>query len=119
MRMGRWFVLAAALALIALRAPRLLLRPRLWAEEGSDFFAHAWHSSFLAGVFFVQPDGGGYFNLAASLPECLYLEFSDLAWNRLASEPVQFADGHAIAPDRPGHGITLDRDALAEYSEPG
>ena len=58
-------------------------------------------------------------HLAASLPECLYLEFSDLAWNRLAVEPVKFEGGHAIAPDRPGHGITLDRDALAEYSEPG
>ena len=57
-------------------------------------------------------------HLAASLPECLYLEFSDLAWNRLAVEPVVFEDGYAIAPDRPGHGITLDRDALAEYSRP-
>lgn len=68
MRHGRWFALVGALGLVALRSPGLLLEPRLWAEEGSDFFAHAWHSSFLAGVFFVQPDGGGYFNLAASLP---------------------------------------------------
>ncbi len=57
-------------------------------------------------------------HLAASLPECLYLEFSDLAWNRLAAEPIRFEDGFAIAPDRPGHGIVLDRDALAEYSQP-
>ncbi|MFP6701100.1 MAG: enolase C-terminal domain-like protein, partial [Planctomycetaceae bacterium] len=57
-------------------------------------------------------------HLAASLPECLYLEFSDLAWNRLAVEPIRFEDGCAIAPDRPGHGIVLDRDALAEYSQP-
>jgi len=48
----------------------------------------------------------------------LYLEYSDLAWNCLAQEPVRFAGGHAFAPDRPGHGIELDRDALAEYSEP-
>ena len=57
-------------------------------------------------------------HLAASLPECLYLEFSDLAWNRLAVEPVRFEGGYAVAPDRPGHGVTLDRDALGEYSEP-
>jgi L-alanine-DL-glutamate epimerase-like enolase superfamily enzyme len=57
-------------------------------------------------------------HLAASLPEVLYLEFSDLAWNRLAKDPIKFADGKAIAPDRPGHGIELDRDALAEYSVP-
>ena len=57
-------------------------------------------------------------HLAASLPECLYLEFSDLPWNELAEEPVHFEDGYAIAPDRPGHGIELDRDKLAYYSKP-
>lgn len=57
-------------------------------------------------------------HLAASLPECLYLEYSDLAWNRLAREPVRFENGFAFAPDRPGHGIELDRDALGEHSRP-
>ena len=54
-------------------------------------------------------------HLAASLPECLYLEFSDLAWNRLAKQPVHFENGWAYAPDRPGHGIELDRDVLAAW----
>ena len=57
-------------------------------------------------------------HLAASLPEVLYLEFSDLTWNELAQQPVRFENSKAIAPDRPGHGIELDRDALAEYSSP-
>ena len=57
-------------------------------------------------------------HLAASLPECLCLEFSDLVWNDIAVEPVQFQDGFAIATDRPGHGIELDRDKLAFYSSP-
>ena len=57
-------------------------------------------------------------HLAASLPECLYMEFSDLSWNDLAQEPVRFEEGYAIAPDRPGHGIELDRDKLAFYSKP-
>jgi len=57
-------------------------------------------------------------HLAASLPECLYMEYSDLAWNRLAKEPVRFADGSAYAPDRPGHGIELDCDALENHSRP-
>ena len=57
-------------------------------------------------------------HLAASLPECLYMEFSDLRWNELAQEPVRFENGHAIAPDRPGHGIELDPDKLAFYSQP-
>ena len=58
-------------------------------------------------------------HLAASLPECLYMEYSDLEWNRLAVESVRFEGGYAFAPDRPGHGIQLDRDALNRYSEPG
>lgn len=55
-------------------------------------------------------------HLAASLPECLCLEFSDLVWNEIAVEPVRFEHGHAIAPDRPGHGIELDRDKVGFYS---
>lgn len=58
-------------------------------------------------------------HLAASLPECLFLEFSDLRWNELAVEPIQFCDGMAIAPDRPGHGIELDRERLAHYAVAG
>ena len=57
-------------------------------------------------------------HLAASLPECHYIEFSDLAWNRLAIEPVRFKDGIAHAPDRPGHGIELNRDALQHHARP-
>lgn len=57
-------------------------------------------------------------HLAASLPECLCLEFSDLVWNELAVEPIRFEDGFAIAPDRPGHGIELDRDKLSFFSCP-
>lgn len=36
-------------------------------------------------------------HLAASLPEVLYLEFSDLMWNTLAKEPVKLArsGGHS------------------------
>ncbi len=80
-------------------------------------------AAFLAGDYGIPVSLGNTLlelgaHLAASLPECLYLEFSDLAWNRLAVEPVQFEDGFAIAPDRVGHGIVLDRDALAEYAEP-
>ena len=57
-------------------------------------------------------------HLAASLPECLYLEYSDLIWNELAMEPVQVEQGYAWAPQRPGHGIELDQEKLAFYSQP-
>jgi len=57
-------------------------------------------------------------HLAASLPECVYMEFSDLCWNELAVESIQFADGYACAPDRPGHGIELNRETLERCSQP-
>ncbi|MCH2124436.1 MAG: mandelate racemase/muconate lactonizing enzyme family protein [Pirellulaceae bacterium] len=57
-------------------------------------------------------------HLGASLPECLYMEFSDLAWNEIAQEPVEFRDGFALAPDRPGHGMELNQDKLTFYSKP-
>lgn len=57
-------------------------------------------------------------HLAASFSECVYIEFSDLIWNRLAKQPVRFENGYAYAPDRPGHGIELDADALEQYSRP-
>ena len=57
-------------------------------------------------------------HLAASLPECLYLEYSDLIWNDLAADPVRIEQGFAWAPQRPGHGIELDREKLAFYSHP-
>ena len=58
-------------------------------------------------------------HLAASLPECLYLEYSDLSWNKLAVEPIRLEEGFAWAPQRPGHGVELDPDKVAFYSEPG
>ena len=58
-------------------------------------------------------------HLATSLPECLYLEFSDLRWNDLAKQPILFEEGSAIAPDRSGHGIELNRESLSRFAEPG
>lgn len=42
---------------------------------------------------------------AVAFPQVQYIEFADLAWNDLVTEPVQFIDGFAIAPERPGHGL--------------
>ena len=57
-------------------------------------------------------------HLAASLPECLYLEFSDLSWNDIAVTPIRFEQGQAITPELPGHGIEVDRDKLDYFSQP-
>lgn len=42
---------------------------------------------------------------AAAYPEVQMIEFADLGWNELVRHPVQFENGFAIAPDRPGHGL--------------
>jgi L-alanine-DL-glutamate epimerase-like enolase superfamily enzyme len=46
-------------------------------------------------------------HLAAALPEAHWIEYSFQDYNHLVAEPVRFEQGYAIAPDRPGHGLTL------------
>ena len=46
------------------------------------------------------------------------MEYSFQDYDHLLEQPVQFADGYALAPDRPGHGLTLSEAARAEYAAP-
>ncbi len=55
-------------------------------------------------------------HLAASLPECVSLEYSNLPWNELVVEPVVIRGGYALAPDRPGHGLELNREAVGRLT---
>ncbi|MBX3062682.1 MAG: mandelate racemase/muconate lactonizing enzyme family protein [Anaerolineae bacterium] len=55
-------------------------------------------------------------HLAAALPEVEWLENSLLGWDVLVAEPVKFENGYAIAPDRPGHGLTISEAARAEFA---
>ena len=57
-------------------------------------------------------------HLATALPEVEWLENSMLGWDALVTEPVKFEDGYAIAPDRPGHGLTISDAARAELASP-
>jgi L-alanine-DL-glutamate epimerase-like enolase superfamily enzyme len=52
-------------------------------------------------------------HLAAALPDVLFVEYSLFAYERFAVQAICCEDGHAVAPDRPGHGITLSEGALA------
>lgn len=52
----------------------------------------------------------------SALPEVTYLEYSMKPWETaLAKESFQVEDGHAIAPDKPGHGVEISREAIEEY----
>lgn len=57
-------------------------------------------------------------HMACALPEAIWLEYAFLDWNRLVEQPVQFEDGYAVAPDRPGHGLSLSEAARQEYRRP-
>ena len=52
---------------------------------------------------------------AAALPEVEYVEFSMHGWDRLLVEPIEFRDGRARAPDRPGHGLTFSEEAFERF----
>jgi L-alanine-DL-glutamate epimerase-like enolase superfamily enzyme len=55
-------------------------------------------------------------HLGAALPEAGWMEYSFQDYNQLVEEPVHFEGGYAIAPDRPGHGLTLSEAARAEFA---
>lgn len=58
-------------------------------------------------------------HLAAALPGRPWMEYSFQDYNHLVAEPVQFENGHALAPERPGHGLRISEAARAyEQREP-
>jgi mandelate racemase len=52
-------------------------------------------------------------HLLAVAPTAHYLEYVDWA-NPVLQEPLVIEDGQAIIPDRPGHGMAWDEDAIAK-----
>jgi L-alanine-DL-glutamate epimerase-like enolase superfamily enzyme len=54
-------------------------------------------------------------HLLAAAPNAAYLEVHGFGLDRFIAHPLQMRDGFAIAPDRPGHGVEFDWDALAAY----
>lgn len=52
-------------------------------------------------------------HLLAACPNRSYLEAHGFGLDRYIAEPLVLRDGNAIAPDRPGHGVTFDWKALA------
>lgn len=52
-------------------------------------------------------------HMAAAIPEARWIEYSFQNILHLVEQPILFDAGFAIAPDRPGHGLTLAADARA------
>ncbi|MGZ3259401.1 MAG: enolase C-terminal domain-like protein [Croceibacterium sp.] len=53
-------------------------------------------------------------HLLAVTPTAHVLEYVDWA-DKVIEEPLQIADGEAVIPDRPGHGIVWDKAAVERY----
>ena len=51
-------------------------------------------------------------HLLAAVPNRSYLEVHGFGLDRFIAEPLRIEAGAAVAPDRPGHGITFDWKAL-------
>jgi L-alanine-DL-glutamate epimerase-like enolase superfamily enzyme len=51
-------------------------------------------------------------HLLAAVPNRSYLEAHGFGLDRYLVHPLQIVEGNALAPDRPGHGVEFDWDAL-------
>lgn len=51
-------------------------------------------------------------HLLAAVPNASYLEVHGFGIERFIQHPLRIESGHAIAPERPGHGVVLDFEAL-------
>ena len=56
-------------------------------------------------------------HLLAAVPNSSYLEVHGFGLDRFLTEPLQIEAGHAVAPDRPGHGVELNWDRLETCRE--
>jgi L-alanine-DL-glutamate epimerase-like enolase superfamily enzyme len=54
-------------------------------------------------------------HLLAAVPNASYLEAHGFGLERFVQHPLGIVDGVATAPDRPGHGVALDFDALEPH----
>jgi L-alanine-DL-glutamate epimerase-like enolase superfamily enzyme len=55
-------------------------------------------------------------HLLAAVPNRFYVETHGFGLDRYIADPLEIREGKAIAPDRPGHGITFDWKGLAAHA---
>ncbi|ETW97539.1 MAG: hypothetical protein ETSY1_22285 [Candidatus Entotheonella factor] len=56
-------------------------------------------------------------HLLAAIPNASYLEVHGFGLDRFIVEPLKLIDGHALAPERPGHGVEMNWEALEAYRD--
>jgi L-alanine-DL-glutamate epimerase-like enolase superfamily enzyme len=58
-------------------------------------------------------------HLLAAVPNASYLEAHGFGLERFIAYPLELHDGEAVAPERPGHGVTLDWKGLESLAARG
>ena len=58
-------------------------------------------------------------HLLAAVPNASYLEMHAFVLDRFLRQPLHLENGEALAPERPGHGVEFDWDALEPYRAQG
>jgi L-alanine-DL-glutamate epimerase-like enolase superfamily enzyme len=58
-------------------------------------------------------------HLLAAVPNASYLEVHGFGLDRFIEHPLRLEDGRAVAPDRPGHGVTFDWEAMESFKDAG
>jgi mandelate racemase len=53
-------------------------------------------------------------HLLAATPTCHFLEYVDWA-DKIVEQPLRIVDGFAMVPERPGNGLTWDKQAVEKY----
>ena len=56
-------------------------------------------------------------HLLAAVPNASWLEVHGFGLERFMADPLRIVEGEALAPDRPGHGVTLDWAGLEKLKE--
>jgi L-alanine-DL-glutamate epimerase-like enolase superfamily enzyme len=56
-------------------------------------------------------------HLLAAVPNASYLEVHGFGLERFTANALRIEDGIAVAPDRPGHGVNFDWQALEALRE--
>ena len=54
-------------------------------------------------------------HLLAAVPNGTYLEVHGFGLEGFVAHPLRIENGEAVAPDRPGHGVEFNWQALAEH----
>ncbi|MEM1315667.1 MAG: enolase C-terminal domain-like protein, partial [Pseudomonadota bacterium] len=54
-------------------------------------------------------------HLLGACPNAAYLEWHAFGLDRFMADPLTVRDGYAAAPDRPGHGVAFDWEALGAH----